>query len=562
MREVRDCVKLVADWVRTPVKNEPGDCVKASGFQDEDAQNLKKLAALILSQAHVEFPKQIIRELSACGNIVVPRSVQQAFELLADNDATENFAVLYSKIVAAENRRALGTFFTPSKYAESMILEYDKKYSPPERVVDVGAGVGIFSELSMKYWKQSQVHSIDVNPITLGLQAIGMARKANCSTNLVLSDYQTWLKEDSGSETTLYLGNPPYTRWQLIPKKSRSGLLEQSGGLVKPLANLSTLFFAMTLMKLRPTDSLLMILPSSWTHARFAAELRSWLRTQKYRSISMRHADSWQFEDAIVDAVAVEIGPQSSKKQNITLSGWDRQESVVIERGGADGRFVSGETRSAAHASKIDTVKFARYAQVSRGMATGANSFFIRSSAEWDQLEIDKSYRFPVVRRLRAAAGSSEPMIDDAEVLCLNDYRRGTDHNVDLLLDDGELRGLNERYLCSSRYIWFDLQSELRIPDVIVSSFARERFHIVENRNRMAILNNLFGLYWRCDVDECDKAYVLKWMRSDSGQQALRQSSSPEGQGLLRLSPRLLMQIVMCESEFCDRVGVKWSASV
>ena len=60
-------MEQVADWVRTPAKNEQGDCVKASGFQDEDAQNLKRLAALILSQAHVEFPEQIIRELSLAG---------------------------------------------------------------------------------------------------------------------------------------------------------------------------------------------------------------------------------------------------------------------------------------------------------------------------------------------------------------------------------------------------------------------------------------------------------------------------------------------------------------
>lgn len=557
MREVQDCVKLVVDWVRAPAKNEQGNCVKASGFRDEDAQNLKKLAALILSQTHVKFPKQIIRELSACGHVAIPWKVQHAFELLAEDNATDNFALLYSKIVAAENRRPLGTFFTPSTYAESMIREYVKKYSPPERVVDVGAGVGIFSELSLKYWKQSQVYSIDVNPVTLGLQAVAMAGNANYSANLVLSDYQTWLKEDSGSEPTLYLGNPPYTRWQLIPKESRSGLLEQSCGLVKPLANLSTLFFAMTLMKLRPADSLLMILPSSWMHARFAGELRSWLRTQEYRCISIRHADSWQFEDAIVDAVSVEIGPQTSKKKSFTMSGWDRQERVLIERGGADSRFVLGEARSIVHASNVHRIEFAKYARVSRGMATGANGFFIRSSAEWDQLEIDKSYRFPVVRRLRAAAGSREPLIDDAEVLCLSGYQRGTDHKVDMLLHDGELRALNERYLCSSRSSWFDLQAELRIPDVIVSSFARDRFHVVENRNRMAISNNLFGLYWCADVVESDRSLVLEWMRSDAGQQALRRCSSPEGRGLYRLSPRLLMQIPMGESERCDRLGVK-----
>ena len=557
MREVQDCVKLVADWVRAPAKNEQGNCVKVSGFREEDAQNLKKLAALILSQNHVKFPKQIIRELSACGHVAIPWKVQHAFELLAENNATDNFALLYSKIITAENRRPLGTFFTPSTYAESMIREYVKKYSPPERVVDVGAGVGIFSELSLKYWKQSLVYSIDVNPITLGLQAVAMAGNANYSTNLVLSDYQTWLKEDSGSEPTLYLGNPPYTRWQLIPKESRSGLLEQSRGLVKPLANLSTIFFAMTLMKLRPADSLLMILPSSWTHARFAGELRSWLRTQEYRGISMRQADSWKFEDAIVDAVAVEIGPESSKKQKITISGWNSRDNVSIKRGGADRGFVSAEVHSTPRSSKVDGVKLEKFARVSRGMATGANSYFIRSSSEWDRLEIDELYRFPVVRRLRAVSGLCEPIIDNAEVLCLSDYQRGTDRKVDMLLDDGELEGVNQRYLCSSRSMWFDLHAELRIPDVILSSFARERFHIVENRSRMAISNNLFGLYWSSDADESDKEYVLKWLRSDVGQQVLRQCSSPEGHGLFRLSPRLLTQIPMGESERCDRLGAK-----
>ena len=166
-------------------------------------------------------------------------------------------------------------------------------------------------------------------------------------------------------------------------------------------------------------------------------------------------------------------------------------------------------------------------------------------------------YRFPVVRRLRAVAGLREPIIDNAEVLCLSDYQRGTDRKVDMLLDDGELEGVNQRYLCSSRSMWFDLHAELRVPDVILSSFARERFHIVENRSRMAISNNLFGLYWRSDADESDKEYVLKWLRSDVGQQVLRRCSSPEGHGLFRLSPRLLMQIPMGESERCDRLGAK-----
>ena len=69
---------------------------------------------------------------------------------------------------------------------------------------------------------------------------------------LELADYRDWLKASTPAGATLYLGNPPYTRWQLLHASDRKILLEATGGLGGARSNLSTLFLAMTLRTMRP----------------------------------------------------------------------------------------------------------------------------------------------------------------------------------------------------------------------------------------------------------------------------------------------------------------------
>lgn len=517
-----------------------------NGISAHELQLLARLGALIRAQLKGEEPEPLLTALTAKPKILVDNDIRTAFARLVEHDAVIELANLYASAVSPVKRRALGTFFTPREYAQAIVDGFASRHHAPAEVVDVGAGVGIFSEIAHDKWPDARIHAIDVNPITLGLQAVAVSKRPEWKVHLVLADYHDWLQRSSPSLPRLYLGNPPYTRWQLIDQSARAGLIKAAGGLVGARANLSTLFLAMTLAKLRPCDSLAMIIPAGWMRAEYGRKLRLFLREQKNRRVTLRMADSWRFEQAIVDAVLVEISPEFAKSQTIEVSDWSETRRMILSREDGEIPFASPGRHFLPTCDRDKRVEqLSSFARFTRGTASGANRFFVGEETEWDALGVPKKYRRKLARRLRPGTDSSAPTVETSELLVLKGYQTGSIGRIDGWIADGKAEGVNESHLCSRRSRWFDLSSEVKCPDVIVSALARDKFHVVENSKNLVILNNLFGLYWKPKVTPAEKTSILAWLRSREGQLALRSNSSVEANGLHRLSPKMMGSIIV-----------------
>lgn len=515
-----------------------------SGVTDAQGSHLGRLSALI-TQAISESRRyeHIARALAASSQMRAPSDVFAAFMRVVDAGALTNLASLYADIVKAANRRTLGTFFTPTEEAASMVAEYARRHPAPSCVVDVGAGVGVFSAAARDRWRAANIDAVDINPVTLGLQAVALGSLGDETTDLVLSDYSSWLASREPLSPTLYLGNPPYTRWQLIPSEDRDVLLEATHGLVGARANLSTIFLATSLLKLRPEDGLSLIVPAGWMTAAYARKLRAYVRNQTSRPITLRLADSWRFDGAIVDAVVVEVGPAAEGRNQLTVTDWLGTTQTTLSRDQSDessfGRGSGRPTRSAQSAGTM----MSEYGRFSRGVATGANSFFVRSVDQADEDGIDPRWRTAIVRRMRPGVSPAQPAVETSTLLNLRDYRQGDDAIIDELIAGAVRDGISERHLCASRDRWFDLSGEVWVPDVVLSSLGRDSYHVHVNRDRRSITNNLFGWTWKESVVLEEREAILEWLTSQEGQQSLALSATPEANGLHRLSPRALMKI-------------------
>jgi hypothetical protein len=89
-------------------------------------------------------------------------------------DLREGFdplALVYERIVAGPRRRRLGTFFTPTAVLDYMHAIVRRLPVRPEVVADPGAGVGAFTVAALRWWRECEVHAVDVNLVTLGLLA-------------------------------------------------------------------------------------------------------------------------------------------------------------------------------------------------------------------------------------------------------------------------------------------------------------------------------------------------------------------------------------------------------
>lgn len=542
----------VLAWVRDVTSDSPA-LQPIVGINDSENRQLARLGALLRERLGDGVPSDLIVALTAEAPIEATADALTAFDRLIEEDAVVHLADLYAAIVKPANRRPLGTFFTPRDSAKAIVDGYASRHAAPAEVVDVGAGVGIFSEIARAQWPAASIRAIDINPLTLGLQAVAAAGRPEWNVHLELADYRSWLASNSPTKPTLYLGNPPYTRWQLIDNGARTGLLEAAGGIVGARANLSTLFLAMTLSQLRPEDSVAMIIPAGWMRADYGKKLRSHLRAASHRQISLRLADSWRFEQAIVDAVLVEIGPEELVLQPIEVSDWSGSEQLAVDRAHGEAAFPApGRQHLSTPPSDSIETRLGELARVTRGTASGANVFFVKTAAGWDALSIPVQFRRALARRLRPGTDSA-PLLETAELLVLDGYKRGADVYVDAWIETAEGEGIHELHLCAKRKSWFDLSAEVKTPDVIVSALARDFFHVLPNTDGLAITNNLFGLYWKPDFDEETKDRLVAWLRSGSGQAALRASSSVEANGLHRLSPRAVVGIEI--SDFSLTMG-------
>ena len=474
----------------------------------------------------------------------VPESVLEEIEGALAEDRDVALATLYSELVRSDHRRQLGTFFTPSAEAEFMITRWNETHGTPQTVVDVGAGVGVFTAAAMNAWPESHVVAVDVNPVTLGLLGVRLYGAPDASTanrsELVLDDFTTWIENDSfhtSPSPRLILGNPPYTRASLMSVDERHRLHESTGGVCGLRASLSTLITALTLRNLSPTDGLCLLLPAQWLESDYAVGLRRLIWSSS-RRVELRLVESALFDDAQVDAVVLMVGPDvdAATKPEFVVASWRENEVATLERSEECPEnwrkmFVANPMHADV-TSNTQTVKLGDIANVRRGLATGANSFFVLTDAERTGANLEDENLLPTVTRLRTLPDklykkdwNSATRNARRWLVTATEQTRKDSYSLNSYLQVGESQGVDTGYLCAKRGTWYDLTLDMSSPDVIIGAMTRSSFRVIENRMKAVITNNLYGWTWKSVVNPVERERVLEWFRSSPASPTLTPST-------------------------------------
>ncbi|MGV1006393.1 MAG: hypothetical protein ACOYEV_16865 [Candidatus Nanopelagicales bacterium] len=491
-----------------------------------------------------------------------PEDIAKAAREWAAADPDAALASLYAALVASGNRRTLGTFFTPSAEARLMLQMWSSSQEDPDEVTDIGAGVGVFTAAARAAWDSARIVAVDVNPVTLGLLALHPQVATHLRApgdplpgiELVLDDFTKWVSNEAPSAARrLYLGNPPYTRAQLLPRGERVRLQEEVGELCGGRSSLSTVITALCLLQMRPHDGLCLLLPAQWLESDYARPLRRYLWGQCHRRIELRLVDSGLFADAQVDAVALLVGAAGDAPQALAVGAFEGALRDV-DRGGsnpANWRAMFQEAPQAATRTVgAKSTTLGDLAQVRRGMATGANAFFLLKPTAIRDHDLPAEVLRPVVRRLNDIGNAvSRELFDEKEateprfVLVAKAEDRQKHEALDVYLRSGEDQELDQRELCSRRDVWFDVNHDVFVPHVIISAMTRGKFRIVTNDADAIITNNLYGWRWKSNTSKTTRTRTIAWLRSKEGQAALRSAARSQGDGLFKLEPRALRDL-------------------
>lgn len=552
----------VLAWLRSATPDDPAVAeVWVPGASLAERQALQRLGGLARTllppnSDRSRLPPEVTRWLDA-GHLPTAPIVDEFREALT-TAPDRTLAEVYATVVCGRNRRRLGTFFTPPDEVRVLLDRWSATQEAPTHIVDVGAGVGVFTVAASGRWPTARLHAIDVNPVTLGLLAVRMlaaqdheAAHAATSTKLVLDDYLRWL-DDAWPQLhgpRLILGNPPYTRSALLPRENRASVLASGHGLTGTRASLSSVITAASLIALKEQDGLCLLLPAQWLESRYAKGLREQLWNLKSRRVELRLFRSGLFAGAQVDAVMLLVGAEG-KSPGFYVAYDATAPQEVDTNGETPAGWHSMVAGGEAEHFEDETISLGSIATVRRGTATGANSFFVLSDE--DATKLEPEFRTRVIRRLTGVSDTLDDRVFDAELkmsrtwllLATREQRRRS-VALDSYIQGGEMAGLADRVLCAARGSdhWFDLHHDIVRPDVVIGAMTKEVFRVVENLSKAAITNNLYGWSWDHTVSLPARKRILAWLRGPEGQARLRAAARRQGGGLLKIEPRALKEL-------------------
>lgn len=562
-------VEAVLTWLRqadmTPVPFE------VPGTSTIERVRLSALGGLVAATlVHLELDSQLpaleqhvpLKEWMS-GRVKVPTDVVEAMAMCVKSSPEESLAAIYSGAVSSANRRRLGTFFTPSAEVEQMLASCQRVGLEPQTVFDVGAGVGIFTAAAHRKWGTADVLAVDINPVTLGLLGLLAASQGALAgpdmpgIKLVLADFVDLVQH--GFATTpgprLILGNPPYTRMQLLPRVDRARLVEAAQPLCGSRASLSAIITAISLQHLGPEDGMALLLPAQWLESDYARLLRHEIWSMKRRPVDVHMFRADLFSDAQVDAVSLLVGPSqvtaapftTSNESDVTPTSHDRSRPMPDTWRHL---FGSDNARVPDVGQASDPLRLGDFATIKRGVATGANWFFVLTDELRREHKLPATVLQPMLRRLRdhpgavlTSAALERLPTRETRWLFVCPPRQNRNRAATKYISLGEESGVDKGVLCAERSVWYDLSHEVHIADVIVGPSTKGEFRFVENLAGAPITNNLYGMSWRPDVGTETQTALLDWLRSPAGQREIARVARSQGSGLLKVEPRALSQL-------------------
>ncbi len=485
---------------------------------------------------------------------------------------------LYEDLIPQEDRRRLGEFYTPGPIAKFMtrwVIDARER-----TVLDPACGSGgflvealhRFSELGLSPAESvSRAHGIDINPLAVTMATANLVLRVPDGEPQVRE--LDFMRTPTDGEETSIVCNPPYTRHHELSAEYKeeigSIISQESGRRTSRLASLYVHFFTHALSRLPRNGRLAFITPNDFLDVNYGIEFKEFLLKRfRIRAIILFEESSLVFREAQTTACItfVESGPPDDDTVFIKLHEWPTSPNELIDV--VEGKVDSlsrGKVRRIRSDSLNPRLKWSRLeeplppryslliplrslARAKRGIATGANDYFVLSDRAVKTWGIENQFLKPIVTNARFVPDLDFTPEDfqrirtqGAKVWLLDvpAYREELDGGMRRYLEWGERRGINKGYLTRTRDLWY-LQEQRAPPPIIFPLMVRQRPRFVYNKTNALITNNLHGVYpiAKSLEDPIRIKALLGYLNSSIALQSLPYVGRTYGGGLLKLEPR------------------------
>ena len=414
----------------------------------------------------------------------------------------------FLRLRSAERRRGQGATYTPTALVKPM-SDWLASYKQPGRVVDPGAGSGRFLCAAGRLLPNAELVAVELDPLAAlaaraNLTVLGLDRRSQ----MHMCDYRSlWLPPVSDS--TAFIGNPPYVRHHGISPEWKEWLRERAAELglkASALSGLHVHFLLATAHLARAGDCGVFVTSSEWLDVGYGQLARELVAGPLGGlSVHVLDARSQAFADAATTATvtAFEVG---ESRRGVRVRRIKRAEDLRGLHGGK--RFGREKLRTTRRWSSLleprvsvprEFVRLGELCRVHRGTATGANAVWVTDQHD---PRLPAGVLRPTVTRASELFDLGSAVLSDDSALRavidlpadLDVFEVGDRAMVDAFLCAARSAGVADGYIALHRRPWWSVK--LREPAPILATYmARRPPTFVRNVVGARNLNNVHGLY-------------------------------------------------------------------
>jgi len=486
------------------------------------------------------------------------------------------------RLSSAEKNR-LGQFATPPALAWD-ILELTTQYIPAgERIrfFDPAVGTGVFFSALLHALGPERIQEAMGFEVDETIGALSRELWSAFGLRVRCQDFTRAHEPGTGPEKfNLIVCNPPYVRHHHLDEQTKRRLkhivAEKLGLLVNGLAGLYCYFMLLADVWLADNGIAIWLVPAQFLDVNYGSVLREYLSTR----VTLHHIHRFdpkdvQFSDALVSSCVVvfENRPCTADHRVKLSNGGSltkphRSTLIPIMRlkqAEKWGRLVAGrlveKQAEVGPSGRWPTI--GSLFEIRRGIATGANRFFILNREKARDLGLPDEFLVPILPSARyisddciEADEEGWPLVLPRLVLLRCDVPRHAVRQLSPALDEylrsGEASGLTHRYLLRKRKPWY--RQEFRPPAPVLCTYMGRRktsapiFRFLRNYSKATAANVYLMLYPKPCLGEIElkRPGVLDRVFS-----SLQRSSDEEfldegrtyGGGLNKVEPRELARL-------------------
>lgn len=424
---------------------------------------------------------------------------------------------------AREKLREKGQFWTPDWVAEAMVAYVltDKDNT----LFDPAVGAGVFFRAAKTIANEKglivSLSGMDIDPNVLkeALQ-YGLTQEDICE--VTIGDF---IFQSPQIKLPAIVANPPYIRHHRLSvdvKEKLKRLSQQTiGKILDGRAGLHIYFLIRALSLLEKNGRLAFIMPADTCEGKFAKDLWHWIETNfLLEAVITFTPEASPFPNVDTNPLIFFIRKAEPQKKFLWVKCCEPQTEILklwVQSSFMDlpGRGLVVTKRELSEAldtglsrpynpDKASRYVLGDFAQIIRGVATGANEFFFMTYEQVQKIGIPDHYFVRAIGRTRDVS-SEEITLDTLEflekkgrptfLLALNNEPfENYPENLKKYLKNGETLGLPQRPLISQRKPWYKTESRIA-PPFLFAYLGRRNVRFILNTAKIIPLTVFLCVY-------------------------------------------------------------------